>query len=383
MRSHSGRVAVVLGTRPEIITLAGVIRLLGPDGYILHSGQHYDHELSASFFATYRLPEPEVLLDDVGGASRGEQFARIQTQLTALFAVDPPAAVVVQGDTNTAAAGAQAAHFARIPVIHVVAGLRSRGRNMPEEINRMLVGVVSDLLCAPTPESAANLEAEGVDPAAIHITGNTVVEATLESLPPQAEIDRLLDEHGVAPDRFVIATIHRPENTDDPERLRSILRAFADLPLATVFPVHPRTKRYVAAAGLDGLLGRLCTTPPLDHRSFLGLASRARLLVSDSGGVQEETTVLKRPLVVVRNSTERLESISGASPCGSGPGPSWSRPSTRRWPRPTRSLGWPPSRPPLATARPASTSSLPWPSSWAGRWAALRGELEMELLQAA
>jgi UDP-N-acetylglucosamine 2-epimerase (non-hydrolysing) len=258
---RADQVAVVLGTRPEIVKLAGVITALGSDGYIVHTGQHYDDSLSAQFFATYDLPQPEVKLEDVGGRSRAAQFAAIIGQLGEQFAERPPVAVVVQGDTNTAAAAAQAASFLGIPVVHVEAGLRSYDRAMPEEINRALVGVVADLHCAPTGVAAAHLIAEGVDPARIVMTGNTVVEATLRSLPGPVQRARLLDELDLDADGYLLATIHRPENTDDPDRLRCILYA-------------------LAGAG-----------------------------VPVSGGIQEECTVLKRPLLVVRNSTERPEAI--------------------------------------------------------------------------
>ncbi len=317
----SARVAVVLGTRPEIIKLAGVIRGLGEHCYLVHSGQHYDDSLSLSFLETYDLPVPEIKLEGVGGASRGHQFAAILDQLTERFTHERPAAVVVQGDTNTAGAAAQAASFLDIPVVHVEAGLRSYDRAMPEEINRQLVGVVAELHCAPTELAARQLRHEGVDPDRILVTGNTVVEATLETLPDAATRARLLEHHGLQPDEYVLATIHRPENTDDPDRLRSILVGLAGLDVPVVLPLHPRTAGRVSAYGLDELLTHLRVLEPVDHPSFLGLAKHARLLISDSGGVQEECTVLKRPLLVLRNSTERPEAIEAGFARRSVPGP--------------------------------------------------------------
>jgi UDP-N-acetylglucosamine 2-epimerase (non-hydrolysing) len=317
----SPRVAVVLGTRPEIIKLAGIIRGLGDRCYVVHSGQHYDDSLSLSFLETYDLPVPEIKLEGVGGASRGRQFAAIIDQLTDRFTDERPAAVVVQGDTNTAAAAAQAASFLDIPVAHVEAGLRSYDRAMPEEINRQLVGVVAELHCAPTELAAQQLRLEGVDPYRILVTGNTVVEATLESLPDLAARSRLLEHHGLQPDAYVLATIHRPENTDDPDRLRSILVGLAGLDIPVILPLHPRTAGQVRAYGLDELLTHLRVVEPVDHPTFLGLAQHARLLISDSGGVQEECTVLRRPLIVLRNSTERPEAIEAGFARRVVPGP--------------------------------------------------------------
>jgi UDP-N-acetylglucosamine 2-epimerase (non-hydrolysing) len=305
-----GRAAVVLGTRPEIIKLAGVIRALGERGYIVHSGQHYDDSLSAAFFANYELPPPAVELDGVGGQSRGHQFATIISELTRRFTTNRPGAVIVQGDTNTAAAAAQAASFLEIPVVHVEAGLRSFDRAMPEEINRQIIGVVAELHCAPTEEAVSHLLREGVAAERILLTGNTVVEATLFSLPEPAVRARLLSHYGVAADDFVLATVHRPENTDDPERLAAILRALVSLDVPVLLPLHPRTRAAAQRFGLLKQLDALRTVTPFDHPTFLGLAAHARLLVSDSGGVQEECTVLKRPLIVLRNSSERPEAIA-------------------------------------------------------------------------
>jgi len=303
-------VAVVLGTRPEIIKLAGVVRLLGDRGYVVHSEQHYDATLSAAFFASYALAEPRVRLRGVGGASRPEQFATMILQLARQLEGDRPAAVVVQGDTNTAAAAAQAASFVGVPVVHVEAGLRSFDRAMPEEVNRRLIGVLADLHCAPTDVNVRNLRAEGVAHHAICLTGNTTVDATMESTPDPVAAAATVRALGLERDRFVLATIHRPENTDDEAKLAAILGALGALVVPVVLPVHPRTLDRVERFRLRPLLDRLIVLDPLDHPRFLALASQARLLVSDSGGLQEECTVLKRPLVVIRNSTERPEAIA-------------------------------------------------------------------------
>lgn len=302
-------VALVLGTRPEIVKLAGVARLLGPRARIVWSGQHWDPALTTTFFAQYGLPRPHHLLTGVGGEPRGRQIGRMVSALSDHLSARPPAAVVVQGDTNTAAAGALAAHCAGIPVVHVEAGLRSFDPGMPEEANRRLIAPLADLHCAPTATAAAHLLREGVEPGRVVVTGNTVVEATLETLPDDATARRIVAEHGVTPGGYVLATIHRPENTDDAARLAQILDQLAAPDLPVLLPLHPRTRAAVDSFGLRGPVARLRRIEPLDHAGFLALARHCRLLVSDSGGVQEECTVLKRPLVVVRNSTERPEAV--------------------------------------------------------------------------
>ena len=302
------RIAVVVGTRPEIIKLAPVVRLLGPAGMLLHSGQHRDEELSGVFLAGAGISVAGQL-SDICGEPRHAQIGRMIEQFGARFTARRPAAVVVQGDTNTASAAAQAANCCGVPVVHVEAGLRSFDRAMPEEFNRCLIGVVADLHCAPTLRAAANLHAEQVPIERIALTGNTIVEALLAMLPPERESLPIVTEYGLEPGSYVLTTIHRPENTDDPASLAMILDQLAKLGLPVLFTVHPRTALAVRRHGLQESLDRLRTVPPLDHRDFLALARHARLIVSDSGGVQEECTVLKRPMIVVRNSTERPESV--------------------------------------------------------------------------
>jgi UDP-N-acetylglucosamine 2-epimerase (non-hydrolysing) len=316
-----GQVAVVLGTRPEIIKLAGVIRGLGDRARIVHTGQRVDDEPPGAVVTSDGFREPDVRLEGIGGVPRARQVASVVDQLTQRFSADPPAAVVVQGDTNSAAAGAIAAHLAGVPVVHVEAGLRSFDRSMPEEINRQLVGVVADLHCAPTPLALYQLRREGVADHRIVLTGNTSVEATLGSVPDADAAAALATGLGLEPDRYVLVTLDHPENVDHPDRLRSVLEALAALPLPAVLPVHSRTRGAIDAAGLGSLLDRLRPTPPLDHPTFLGLARHARLLVSDSGGVQEECTILKRPLVVLRTSTERPETIDAGFAVRLVPGP--------------------------------------------------------------
>ena len=316
----AGRIAVVIGTRPEIVKLAPVIRMLGASGRLLHTCQHEDEELSGVFLAAAGIAAAQSLTG-ICGAPRHAQVGRMIEQLGTVFCADPPAAVIVQGDTSTACAAAQAASYAGRPVIHVEAGLRSYDRAMPEEINRCVTGVLASLHCAPTEQAVANLRAEGVPASRIELTGNTIVEATLQMLPGPADAAAIAAAHGAEPGGYVLATIHRPENTDDPARLETILAELAKLGLPVLIPLHPRTRLAAARHGLRPALDRLRPVPPADHRTFLGLARAARLLVSDSGGVQEECTILKRPLIVVRNSTERPESVAAGFAHLVQPGP--------------------------------------------------------------
>jgi UDP-N-acetylglucosamine 2-epimerase (non-hydrolysing) len=316
----NGHIALVVGTRPEIVKLAPLARLLGDAGSLIHSRQHQDKELSEVFLAAADI-EVTLSLTGICGQPRHIQIGRLVAQLGDIFCAGRPAAVVVQGDTNTASAAAQAANYAGVPVIHVEAGLRSFDRAMPEEINRCVTGALADVHCAPTATAVANLRAEGVPADKIVLTGNTIVEATLAMRPAAADAARTAAGYGVEPDGFVLATIHRPENTDDPHRLEAILTELSKLGLPVLLPLHPRTRLAVTRFGLDHALDRLQATPPVDHRTFLGLAMHARLLVSDSGGVQEECTVLKKPLIVIRNSTERPEAVTAGFAHLLPPGP--------------------------------------------------------------
>ncbi|KQV05448.1 MULTISPECIES: UDP-N-acetyl glucosamine 2-epimerase [unclassified Kitasatospora] len=263
------RIAVVLGTRPELVKLAPLIHELGPAARLVHTGQHWDEAMSGRFLRELDLPGPE-LLSGVGGRPRAGQIAASLEQLDAAFTAERPGAVVVQGDTNAALA---------------------------------VVDHIADLLCATTEENAANLRTEALTERAIALTGNTVVEVVHRQLPDAGARAALLTRYGLRVDDYVLATVHRPENTDTAEALGAVLGeldALAAAGTAVLFPIHPRTRAAVERHGLQPLLARLTVTEPVGYGDFLGLARHAALLVSDSGGVQEECTVLGRPLLVVR-----------------------------------------------------------------------------------
>jgi len=306
MNNAQGSIAVVLGTRPEIIKLGHVIRLLGPAATVVHTGQHYESNLSASFLETFGIGEPEIHLG-VGGRTRGSQIGSAVSALDGYLAETTPRAIVVQGDTNATLAGAIAANAREIPIVHVEAGLRSHDRRMPEEHNRVLTDHLGDLLCAPTTIAEENLVAEGIGSERIRVTGNTVVEAVHQLLPDPEQRAEITSAYEVTPGEFVLSTFHRPENVDDPERFAMVLKHLAAMPHPVLLPLHPRSRERAARFGLDQWFGEVRVIDPIGYRDFLALSAESAFLVSDSGGIQEEASIYKRPVVVVRRSTERPE----------------------------------------------------------------------------
>ncbi|MCZ7533587.1 MAG: UDP-N-acetylglucosamine 2-epimerase (non-hydrolyzing) [Acidimicrobiia bacterium] len=302
----SGPIAVVLGTRPEIIKLAKIVELLGDDAHLIHTGQHYDDNLSQSFFTEFGMRPPDTVIG-IGGQSRGQLVGNATLALDELFSTLKPSAVVVQGDTNSVMAGAIAANANSIPLVHVEAGLRSFDRRMPEEHNRVVTDHLSDLCLAPTDLNVTQLKSEGIADDRVVKTGNPIVEAVGRLMPSAEERASLLEQFSVEREQFVLATIHRPENVDTPETLDVVLRALAGLNMPVLFPMHPRTRQRVEAFRLEALAEKLIVVEPIGYRDFIGLGAESLLIVSDSGGIQEEVSVYKRPAVVIRRSTERQE----------------------------------------------------------------------------
>ena len=299
-------IAVVLGTRPEIVKLAHIIRILGDAAYVIHTGQHYDPNLSEVFFRELGLPSPDLFLE-VGGASRGRQIGEGLKALDSHFAEQRPRAVMVQGDTNAVVAGALAANARGIFLCHIEGGLRSHDRAMPEEHNRVVTDHLSDLSCAPTQLSVENLLREGISAHRIALTGNTIVEAVLGLMPGPEERAQILDKYELSSGKYVLSTFHRPENVDDRTRFAAILRELAELPLPVLIPLHPRSVATASSFGLEGLLARIRVEKPIGYREFLALEAESAVMISDSGGIAEEASIVKRPVLVVRNSTERPE----------------------------------------------------------------------------
>ena len=297
-------IAVVLGTRPEQVKLSVLIRLLGPAARVIHSGQHYDPAMTSVLPGKANTDEEPLW---IGGQHRGIQIGAATAQLADRWRDDPPQAVVVQGDTNTALAGALAANSCTVPLVHVEAGLRSGDRDMPEEHNRVLIDHLADLCCAPTQGNAANLRAEAIPGHRITVTGNPVVEAVRQTPPDHHAATAVLSD--LAGTAFALATIHRPENTDAPARLAAVLEGLAGCGLPVLLPLHPRTRRKIRDLALDPDHLSIRTCDPPNYPTFLALMERARVLISDSGGIQEEATIIGRPLIVLRKSTERPEAL--------------------------------------------------------------------------
>jgi len=313
VQARSSRdVLVVIGTRPEAVKLAGVVRALSGRVRIAHTGQHYDERMWDAVAGDVGLPRPDVKIL-VGGHHRGEQIGTATAALTAELVARPVAAVVVQGDTNSTLAGALAANATGTPVVHVEAGLRSDDLSMPEESNRLLVDRIADLCCAPTEVNAARLRGEGVRAERIAVTGNTLFDALATLLPSPGRRLQVLSAHGVGDGGYVLATVHRSANVDDPERLAALAAGLVALAARApvLLPQHPRTRAAAERAGISLDAPGLRLLPPLGPVDFLALEAGARLLVSDSGGVQEEACFLRRPLLVLRDSTERPELLDG------------------------------------------------------------------------
>jgi UDP-N-acetylglucosamine 2-epimerase (non-hydrolysing) len=313
--STSGRLIThVVGARPNFIKAAPVVRALanrGAQQRLVHTGQHYDALLSDVFFRDLDLPQPDVNLG-VGSGTQAEQTAALLVALERAFGEDPPRLVVVYGDVNSTLAGALVAAKMLLSVAHVEAGLRSFDRTMPEETNRRVADVLSDLLFVTAPEGIENLTNEGVAPERVHFVGNPMIDTLdthLDRLDPAAAQRRA----GVtAP--YAVATIHRPSNVDTPvaaHRIATALTALSES-IPVVLPLHPRGRATLEAAGLRSG-ERLRLVAPLGYLEFASLLRGARLAVTDSGGVQEETTVLGVPCLTVRENTERPITITAGT----------------------------------------------------------------------
>ncbi|OGF17645.1 MAG: UDP-N-acetylglucosamine 2-epimerase [Candidatus Eisenbacteria bacterium RBG_16_71_46] len=306
-------IAVVVGTRPEIIKMAPVVRACAARGLpylLLHTGQHYSFELDGVFFRELDLPAPHHNLE-VGSGSQAYQIGAIVAGLEPILARERPDVLLVEGDTNSVLAAALTAQKMGIEVGHVEAGLRSYDRRMPEEINRILADHLSEHLFAPTEHARGILRAEGVAESRIHVTGNTVVDELLRQR-PRAERPELLERFGVRRGAYALATVHRAENTDDEARLRNVFQGLADAARALGIPLlaalHPRTTARLEALGLE-VERAVRVLPPLGYLDFLGLHAGAALMLTDSGGLQEEACTLRVPCVTLRDNTERPESV--------------------------------------------------------------------------
>ena len=307
----AGSILLVVGARPNFMKIAPLHAELTRRGAplrLVHTGQHYDERMSRVFFEDLGMPVPDVYLG-VGSGSHAEQTARVMTGFEQVCLDVRPAGVVVVGDVNSTIACALVATKLWIPVAHVEAGLRSWDRRMPEEINRLLTDQIADLLFTPSEDGDANLLREGVAPQKIHLVGNIMIDSLLLNV-ERARALGVPGSLGLEAGRYGALTLHRPSNVDDPAVFARIVAALEAVgpSLPVVFPVHPRTRKQIEAFGL---WERLAAIPgmrpvePMGYLDFLGLTSDARLVLTDSGGLQEETTALRVPCVTLRESTER------------------------------------------------------------------------------
>jgi UDP-N-acetylglucosamine 2-epimerase (non-hydrolysing) len=274
---------------------------------LIHTGQHFSPEMSDSFFQQLEIPEPDVNLG-AGGGSQTEQTAEIMKRIEPVFQEHRPDVLIVVGDVNSTVAASLVAAKMRIPIAHVEAGLRSFDRAMPEEINRLVTDAISDYLFVTERSGEENLRREGADPARIFFTGNVMIDTLLRFRAKAAESD-VVQRLGLTPQSYAVVTLHRPSNVDHPNRLAELIALLHELAreLRIVFAVHPRTNQRIQSAGLQ--VGDLLVIPPQSYLDFLRLTMDARLVLTDSGGIQEETTILQVPCLTLRENTERPVTI--------------------------------------------------------------------------
>jgi UDP-N-acetylglucosamine 2-epimerase (non-hydrolysing) len=311
------RVLVVAGARPNFMKVAPVLaalRAAGDEAILVHTGQHYDYEMSGAFFEDLDLPQPDFYLG-VGSGSHAQQTARVMEAFEPVLLEVRPDWLVVVGDVNSTIACALVASKLKeqtgCRIAHVEAGLRSGDWRMPEEVNRVLTDRLSDLLLLPSHDAAANLAAEGIAADRVVFVGNVMIDTLLSQLPAARALN-VAARFGVTPGDYTVVTLHRPSNVDEAEPLSNILSALAELAQEhpVIFPIHPRTAKNAESFGLTPLLRTLTTTDPLSYREMLGIVDGAAAVLTDSGGLQEETTVLGVPCVTLREQTERPITVS-------------------------------------------------------------------------
>ncbi|MGB3457788.1 MAG: UDP-N-acetylglucosamine 2-epimerase (non-hydrolyzing) [Halobacteriota archaeon] len=311
------KICILLGTRPEIIKMSPVFRACereNLDYFILHTGQHYSYIMDRVFFEQLELPEAKYNLD-VGSGKHGEQTGKILSGVEPVLQKERPDVVLVEGDTNTVLAGALAATKLHIKVGHVEAGLRSYDKTMPEEINRVLTDHCSNYLFAPTEKARQILLSEGIHDNKIFVTGNTIVDAVYQNLSISEDRINPLNDLGLVPKEYFLVTAHRQENVDVEKRFKGIIKGLElladEFGLPVIYPIHPRARKMMNHFGLKS--NGIEFIEPLDYLSFLQLESKAKLILTDSGGVQEEACILKIPCVTLRNNTERPETLEVGS----------------------------------------------------------------------
>lgn len=311
------KVMCICGARPNFMKIAPLMDAFSQssnvEALLVHTGQHYDERMSELFFRDLGIPEPDINLE-VGSGSHAVQTAEIMKRFEPVVLEHKPDWVVVVGDVNSTIACAMVASKLGVKVAHVEAGLRSFDRAMPEEVNRVLTDSISDLLLVSESSGLENLKKEGVPNEKVHFVGNVMIDTLLKNR-EKAQSSNVLRDLGVTGGRYAVITLHRPSNVDDAKNLSGILDAFEEIAkdLALIFPMHPRTRKNVEQLGLKGrvdALAALKTPEPLGYLDFLKLLSEAALVLTDSGGIQEETTILRVPCLTLRENTERPVTIT-------------------------------------------------------------------------
>ncbi len=306
------KVVSIVGARPQFIKCAPVSHELRKkhDEILVHTGQHYDPDMSDVFFDELQIPKPDYHLD-VGSGSHGKQTGAILERVEDVLMKEKPDLVLVYGDTNSTLSGALAAAKLHIPVAHVEAGLRSFDRTMPEEINRVVTDHVSDILLCPTQTAMDNLAKEGITKGR-YMVGDVMVDALRHNAKIAEKKSSVLENLGLVKGDYYVATVHRPGNTDEQKNLTGIIEAFSESGKTVVFPVHPRTKKYLCEYGLmDSLSENIRCIDPLGYIDMLHLMKHAKKILTDSGGIQKEAYVMGIPCITMRENTEWIETLTG------------------------------------------------------------------------
>jgi len=303
------KIASIVGARPQFIKCGPVSKELRKDHQeiLIHTGQHYDYEMSKLFFEELGIPKPDYNLG-IGSGSHAEQTGKMLIELEKVLLKEKPDLVLIYGDTNSTLAGALAAVKLHIKTGHVEAGLRSFNKEMPEEINRITADHCSDILFSPTKTGVANLEKEGITKD-VYLTGDVMYDALLNNL-KIAEKSNILNKLKITPQQYYLTTVHRQENTDNIENLSNILQVLSQIDGKIIFPAHPRTTKFIKKSNLQGLINKNVTLiDPVGYLDFIWLEKNAKKILTDSGGIQKEAYILKIPCITLRQNTEWVETV--------------------------------------------------------------------------
>jgi len=304
------KILSVIGARPQFVKCGPLSRILRKehDEILVHTGQHYNSEMSDVFFKELNIPQPDYNLG-IGSGSHGEQTSKMLFEIERILIKENPDLVLVYGDTNSTLAGALAASKLHLKVAHVEAGLRSFDRSMPEEINRVITDHISNFLFCPTNTAVVNLKKEGIT-SDIYNVGDVMLDVLMYNQKIAEKKSTVLEDLGLISKEYMVATVHRPSNTDSFENLSSIVKALCTTGWPVVFPVHPRTEKYLMQYGLwEKMNGNIKAIPPLGYLDMLKLMAHARKILTDSGGVQKEAYMLRVPCITLRENTEWIETV--------------------------------------------------------------------------